>query len=50
MIEEFRNNGYSLEYVDDSLKSDFEIVLEAVQHDGYELKYADDKLIDSLDE
>lgn len=36
LIEEFRNNGYSLEYVDDSLKSDFEIVLEAVQHDGYE--------------
>ena len=44
MIEEFRNKDYSLENVDDNLKSDREIVLEAIHHDGYELKYADDKL------
>ena len=36
------HNGNSLEYVQDALKKDKEIVLEAAKQDGYSLRHADE--------
>jgi len=37
MLEAVKQNGYALEYTDDLLKRDREIVLEAVKQNGYAL-------------
>ena len=39
-----KSRGGALEYADDSLKKDREIVLEAVQNDGSGPEYVDDVL------
>ena len=42
-------NGNNLDYADDSLKKDKEIVLEAVKENGDSLEYADDSLKNDRD-
>ena len=39
-----QNYGGALEYADDSLKADREVVLAAMEQNGYALEYADDSL------
>ena len=39
-----RNDGWALEFADDSLKADREVVLEAVKQVGFALEFADDTL------
>jgi predicted RNA-binding protein (virulence factor B family) len=39
-----QQNGYVLEYADESFKKDKEVVLAAVQQNGNALKYADESL------
>ena len=41
---QFNKTGDSLEYADDSLKGDREVVLAAVQQNGCSLEHADDSL------
>ena len=44
VLEAVKQNGWSLEYADETLKKDKEVVLEAVKQDGILLKYADETL------
>ena len=40
-----KSNGYALQYIDDSLKSDKQIVLAAVQECTYAIEYCSDSLL-----
>ena len=48
MLEAVRNDGYALQYADDTLKADREVVLEALKttDNAEALQYADDILRD----